>query len=120
MIDAARKAGRGLARDFGEVAELQVSKKGAGDYVSAADIKAEQVLIEELTKARPGYGVLAEESGLTEGSDKTHTWIVDPLDGTTNFLHAIPHFAVTVALERDLRATRMAEIRLNTSVREMT
>ncbi len=101
MIDAARKAGRGLARDFGEVAELQVSKKGAGDYVSAADIKAEQVLIEELTKARPGYGVLAEESGLTEGSDKTHTWIVDPLDGTTNFLHAIPHFAVNIALQRE-------------------
>ena len=101
MTDAARKAGRGLARDFGELSELQVSKKGLGDYVSAADIKAEQVLIEELSKARPGYGFLAEESGVKEGTDKTHTWIIDPLDGTTNFLHAIPHFAVNVALSRE-------------------
>ena len=101
MTDAARKAGRGLARDFGELAELQVSKKGLGDYVSAADLKAEQILIEELTKARPGYGFLCEESGRTEGSDKTHTWIIDPLDGTTNFLHAIPHFAVNIALSRE-------------------
>ena len=101
MTDAARKAGRGLARDFGELAELQVSKKGLGDYVSAADIKAEQVLIEELSKARPGYGFLAEESGKAEGTDKTHTWIIDPLDGTTNFLHAIPHFAVNIALSRE-------------------
>src|SRR5215472_17930651 len=101
MVDAARKAGRALARDFGEVNELQVSKKGAADYVSAADLKAEQTLFEELAKARPGYGFLAEERGLVAGTDKTHTWIVDPLDGTTNFLHAIPHFAVTVALERN-------------------
>jgi myo-inositol-1(or 4)-monophosphatase len=101
MIDAARKAGRGLARDFGEVTELQVSKKGAADYVSAADLKAEQTLCEELSKARPGYGFLAEERGLTPGTDKTHTWIVDPLDGTTNFLHAMPHFAVNIALQRD-------------------
>ena len=101
MIDAARKAGRGLARDFGEVTELQVSKKGAADYVSAADLKAEQTLYEELSRARPGYGFLAEERGLTAGTDKTHTWIVDPLDGTTNFLHAMPHFAVNIALQRD-------------------
>jgi myo-inositol-1(or 4)-monophosphatase len=101
MIDAARKAARGLTRDFGELAELQVSKKGPADYVSAADTKAEQVLFEALTAARPGYGFLGEERVLIEGSDKTHTWIADPLDGTTNFLHAIPHFAVTVALERD-------------------
>jgi myo-inositol-1(or 4)-monophosphatase len=101
MIDAARKAGRSLARDFGEVSELQVSKKGPGDYVSAADLKAEQVLIEELTKARPGYCILSEERGAVEGTDKTHTWILDPLDGTTNFLHGIPHFAVNVALQRD-------------------
>jgi myo-inositol-1(or 4)-monophosphatase len=101
MTDAVRKAGRGLARDFGELSELQVSKKGLGDYVSAADVKAEQTLIEELSKARPGYGFLAEESGKSEGSDKTHTWIIDPLDGTTNFLHAIPHFAVNVALMRE-------------------
>jgi myo-inositol-1(or 4)-monophosphatase len=101
MVDAARKAGRTLARDFGEVAELQVSKKGAADYVSAADLKAEQTLKEELTKARPGYGFLGEEVGLVEGSDKTHTWIVDPLDGTTNFLHAMPHFAINIALQRE-------------------
>jgi myo-inositol-1(or 4)-monophosphatase len=101
MIDAARKAGRALARDFGEVAELQVSRKGAADYVSAADLKAEQTLFEELTKARPGYGFLGEERGLIEGTDKTHTWIVDPLDGTTNFLHAMPHFAINIALQRE-------------------
>ena len=101
MTAAVRKAARGLVRDFGEVSELQVSKKGPGDYVSAADHKAEQVLYEELSKVRPGYGFIGEERGLIEGSDKTHTWIVDPLDGTTNFLHAIPHFAVTAALERD-------------------
>ena len=101
MIDAARKAARGLTRDFGEVAELQVSKKGAADYVSAADLKAEQMIYELLSKARPGYGFLAEERGLIEGTDKTHTFIVDPLDGTTNFLHSIPQFAVNIALERD-------------------
>ena len=101
MIDAARKTARGLARDFGEVSELQVSKKGAADFVSAADIKAEQTLFEELSKARPGYSFLGEERGLIEGTDKTHRWIVDPLDGTTNFLHAIPHFAINIALERD-------------------
>jgi myo-inositol-1(or 4)-monophosphatase len=101
MVEAARKAGRGLARDFGEVAELQVSKKGAADYVSAADLKAEQTLMEELMKARPGYGFLGEERGMIEGSDKTHTWIVDPLDGTTNFLHAMPHFAINIALQRE-------------------
>jgi len=101
MIDACRKAAKGLTRDFGELAELQVSKKGPADYVSAADLKAEQVLFEALSAARVGYGFLGEERGLIEGTDKTHTWIADPLDGTTNFLHAIPHFAVTVALERD-------------------
>jgi myo-inositol-1(or 4)-monophosphatase len=101
MIDAVRKAAKGLTRDFGELEELQVSKKGPADYVSAADMKAEQTLFEALTKARPGYGFLGEERGLIEGTDKTHTWIADPLDGTTNFLHAIPHFAVTVALERE-------------------
>jgi myo-inositol-1(or 4)-monophosphatase len=101
MMEAARRASRSLKRDFGEVAELQVSKKGAADYVTAADLKAEETLVRELTKARPGYGILAEERGLVEGTDKTHTWIIDPLDGTTNFLHAIPHFAVNVALERE-------------------
>jgi myo-inositol-1(or 4)-monophosphatase len=101
MSDAARKAAKGLTRDFGELGELQVSKKGVADYVSAADLKAEQTLFEALTAARPGYGFLGEERGMIEGTDKTHTWIADPLDGTTNFLHAIPHFAVTVALERE-------------------
>ncbi|OYX34136.1 MAG: inositol monophosphatase [Caulobacterales bacterium 32-69-10] len=101
MQAAVRKAGRKLARDFGEVSELQVSKKGPADFVSAADTKSEEVLVEELTKARPGYGFLAEERGVVEGTDKTHTWIIDPLDGTTNFLHGIPHFAITVALERE-------------------
>ena len=101
MIDAARKAGRALARDFGEVAELQVSRKGAADYVSAADLKSEQTIFEELSKARPGYGFLAEERGMIDGTDKTHTWIVDPLDGTTNFLHAMPHFAINIALQRE-------------------
>nr|WP_205691588.1 inositol monophosphatase family protein [Caulobacter sp. 602-2] len=101
MIDAARKAARGLARDFGEVTELQVSKKGAGDFVTNADLKAEQTLFELLSKARPGYSFLGEERGMVEGTDKTHTWIVDPLDGTTNFMHAIPHFAVNIALQRE-------------------
>jgi myo-inositol-1(or 4)-monophosphatase len=101
MIDAARKAGRALARDFGEVAELQVSRKGAADYVSAADLKAEETLLQELLRARPGYGFLGEERGMVEGTDKTHTWIVDPLDGTTNFLHAMPHFAINIALRRE-------------------
>ncbi len=101
MIEAARKAAKGLTRDFGELGELQVSRKGAADFVSAADIKAEQVLFEALSKGRPGYGFLGEERGMVEGTDKTHTWIVDPLDGTTNFLHAIPHFAINIALERE-------------------
>src|SRR5690242_660119 len=101
MIDAARKASKTLSRDFYEVAELQVSKKGPADFVSAADLAAEQTLFEELNKARPGYGFLGEERGMIEGTDKTHRWIIDPLDGTTNFLHAIPHFATNLALERD-------------------
>jgi myo-inositol-1(or 4)-monophosphatase len=101
MSDAARKAARGLNRDFGELAELQVAKKAPADFVSAADLKAEQTIFEMLAKARPGYGFLGEERGLIEGTDKTHTWIVDPLDGTTNFLHAIPHFAINIALQRD-------------------
>ena len=101
MSDAARKAARGLNRDFGELSELQVSRKAPADFVSAADTKAEQTVFEALEKARPGYSFLGEERGLIEGTDKTHTWIVDPLDGTTNFLHAIPHFAINIALERE-------------------
>ena len=101
MTDAARKAGKGLNRDFGELEHLQVTRKGLADFVSSADTKAENVVREELARVRPGYGFLGEECGLIEGSDKTHRWIVDPLDGTTNFLHAIPHFAVNIALERE-------------------
>ena len=101
MVGAARKAARKLARDFGEVENLQVSRKGPGDFVSAADHRAEKIIYEELTKARPGYGFLMEEAGVVEGPDKTHTWIIDPLDGTTNFLHGMPHFAISIALQRD-------------------
>ncbi len=117
MIDAARKASRGLVRDFGELGELQVSKKGAADYVTAADTKAEQTIFEILAKARPGYSFLGEERGLVEGTDKTHTFIVDPLDGTTNFLHAIPQFAVNIALERD--AQIVAAVTYNPVTQEM-
>ena len=101
MIEAVRRAGRPMQRDFGEVQQLQVSRKGPGDFVTAADIRAEESLFESLMKARPGYGFLGEERGLVPGTDKTHTWIVDPIDGTTNFMHGMPHFAITVALERD-------------------
>jgi myo-inositol-1(or 4)-monophosphatase len=101
MIGAARKAGRGLARDFGEVEQLQVSVKGPANFTSSADHRAEETVFRELSKARPGYGFLMEERGVVEGPDKSHRWIVDPLDGTTNFLHGIPIFAVAIALERD-------------------
>ena len=101
MLGAARKAGRSLARDFGEVEQLQVSLKGPANFVSAADHRAEEILHAELTRARPGYGLLMEERGDIEGADRTHRFIVDPLDGTTNFLHGIPHFAVSIALERE-------------------
>ena len=90
-----------MKRDFGEVGELQVSMKGPGDFVSLADKRAEKTLYEELAKARPGYGFVMEESGRVEGSDKSHTWHIDPLDATTNFLHAIPLFAISIALERE-------------------
>ena len=99
MVAAARKAGRSLARDFGEVEHLQVSLKGPGDFVSAADLRAEQILHDELARGRPGYGFLMEERGSVDGADKSHRWIVDPLDGTTNFLHSNPLFAISVALE---------------------
>src|SRR5258705_10012940 len=101
MTSAALKAARGLIRDFGEVEQLQVSVKGPGEFVSTADLKADRTLRTELARARPGYALLFEESGETPGSDPRHRWIVDPLDGTTNFLHGIPHFAISIALERD-------------------
>ena len=101
MVQAALKAGKSLSRDFGEVQNLQVSVKGPGDFVSQADLRAEKVIREELLKARPTYGFLGEESEEVKGTDGAHRWIVDPLDGTTNFLHGIPQFAVSIALERN-------------------
>lgn len=101
MTAAAQKAARRMVRDFGEVENLQVSKKGPADFVSIADKKAEEVLVKELQKARPGFGFILEENGTIEGSDTSNTWIIDPLDGTTNFLHGIPHFAISIALMRD-------------------
>ena len=101
MIKAARKASRTLKRDFGEVEHLQSSVKGPGNFATAADRRSEEILREELEQARPGYGFLGEEGGAREGSDKTHRWIVDPLDGTLNFLHGIPHFAISIGLERE-------------------
>lgn len=99
MCNAAFKAARGLVRDFGEVEHLQVSRKGPGDFVSNADKKAEDILYKELKKARPSYGFIMEEGGEIQGEDE-HTWIIDPLDGTSNFLHAIPHFAISIALQK--------------------
>jgi myo-inositol-1(or 4)-monophosphatase len=101
MSGAARKAARGLLRDFGEVEQLQVSKKGPGDFVSAADHRVEKILFQELKKARPEFGFLLEESGVVAGADQRTNWVVDPLDGTTNFLHGIPHFAISIGLVRD-------------------
>lgn len=101
MINAARKAARGLARDFGELDGLHTSKKGAADFVSAADLRAEQVIFEELSKGRPKYGFVMEERGEIEGADNSNRWVVDPLDGTTNFLHGLPQFAISICLERD-------------------
>ena len=101
MVAAVRKAGRSLSRDYGEVSQLQVSVKGPANFVSAADMRAEEILFRELSKARQGYCFLMEERGEVPGDDKTHRWIVDPLDGTTNFLHSIPLFAISVALERE-------------------
>lgn len=103
MVTVAMKAGRALLRDFGETEALQVSRKGPADFVSNADRKAEEIVYKELERARPGYSFLMEESGTRKGTDAQHRWIVDPLDGTTNFLHAIPHFAVSIALERQGR-----------------
>jgi len=101
MIAAARMAGKPLIRDLGELENLQVSMKGPADFVTNADRRTEKILIDELTRVRPGYGFLAEESGAIEGKDKTHRFIIDPIDGTTNFMHGIPHFAISIALERE-------------------
>lgn len=101
MTNAVLKAARGLVRDFGEIENLQVSQKGLGDFVSTADTRSEKTLHLELAKARPSYGFLMEESGQIEGKDPHHRWIIDPLDGTSNFLHGIPHFCITIGLEKD-------------------
>jgi myo-inositol-1(or 4)-monophosphatase len=99
MIKAAEKASRALIRDFGEIEKLQVSIKGPNDFVSNADLKAEKIIIEELKKARPYYSIISEEDGSEANKDKEHTWIIDPIDGTTNFLHGVPHFATSIALK---------------------
>ena len=101
MMDAARKAARGLSRDFGEAQALQVTRKGIADFVSKADLAAEQTIFEMLEKARPKFGFVMEERGEIEGADNSNRWIVDPLDGTTNFLHGLGHFAISIGLERD-------------------
>jgi len=101
MVQAARKAARSLLRDFGEVENLQVSQKSPANFVSAADRRAEEVIFRELSKARPTFGFLMEERGRVAGSDPQHEWVVDPLDGTTNFLHGIPLFAISIALVRE-------------------
>lgn len=101
MVAAARKAARLLVRDFNELEHLQVSMKGPADFVTSADERTERILFEELSKARPGYGFYGEEGGMREGPDKTHRFIIDPIDGTTNFLHGVPHFAISIALERE-------------------
>ena len=99
MIKAAEKASRALIRDFGEIEKLQVSVKGPSDFVSSADIKVEKIIIEELKKARPHYSIISEEKGSENNKDKENVWIIDPIDGTTNFLHGIPHFAISIALK---------------------
>src|ERR1700716_402324 len=101
MVKAARRAGRSLKRALGEVENLQVSLKGPANFVTMADRRAEEMLHADLTKARPGYGFIGEEGGTRQGEDKSHTWIVDPLDGTTNFLHGIPQFAISIGLQRE-------------------
>ncbi len=117
MIKAARKAGRSLMRDFKEVENLQVSAKGPGDFVSRADLKAEEILKDELLEARPNYGFCGEESVEIAGADPTRRWIVDPLDGTTNFLHGLPHWAISIALEH--KGEIVAAVVFNPSGEEM-
>ena len=101
MIKASEKASKILIRDFGEVEKLQVSKKGPIDFVTNADIKAEKIIIEELEKARPSYSIISEENGIKKNKDEDNTWIIDPIDGTINFLHGIPHFAISIGLRSE-------------------
>ena len=100
-IKACEKASKKLIRDFGEIEKLQVSSKGPTDFVTNADIKTEKTIIEELKKAKPYYSILSEENGLEQNKDKNNTWIIDPIDGTVNFLHGVPHFAISVGLRSD-------------------
>ncbi len=99
MIKASEKASKALIRDFGEIEKLQVSKKGPLDFVTNSDLKAEKIIIEELKKAKPNYSIISEENGIENNKDKNNTWIIDPIDGTINFLHGVPHFAISVALK---------------------
>jgi len=99
MIKASEKASKILIRDFGEIEKLQVSKKGPSDFVTNSDLKAEKIIIEELKKARPNYSIISEENGIENNKDRNNTWIIDPIDGTINFLHGIPHFAISIALK---------------------
>ena len=99
MIKASEKASKVLIRDFGEIEKLQVSRKGPADFVTNSDIKTEKIIIEELKKAKPNYSILSEEYGVEKNNDKNNTWIIDPIDGTVNFLHGIPHFAISIALK---------------------
>jgi len=99
MIKASERASKILIRDFGEIEKLQVSKKGPKDFVTNSDLRTEKILIEELKKARPTYSIITEESGVIPGKDKDNTWIIDPIDGTINFLHGLPHFSISIALK---------------------
>lgn len=117
MISAVQKAGRGLIRDFGEIEQLQVSRKSLGDFVSTADQRSEKILIEELTKARPDYSFIVEESGEILGKDKDSIWMIDPLDGTSNFLHGIPYFVISVALQQ--KGSLVAAVIYNPVINEM-
>ena len=101
MIKASEKASKILIRDFGEIEKLQVSKKGPSDFVTNSDIKTEKIIIEELKKAKSNYSIISEEHGIEKNKDKNNTWIIDPIDGTVNFLHGIPHFAISLALKKD-------------------
>ena len=105
MIKASEKASKILIRDFGEIEKLQVSKKGPADFVTNSDLKSEKIIIEELKKAKPNYSIISEENGIEENKDKKNTWIIDPIDGTVNFLHGIPHFAISIALKSNEEIT---------------
>ncbi len=100
MVEAVQKAGKSLTRDFGEVENLQVSKKGPADFVTAADLRSEKIIIESLQKSRPGFAILSEEAGSIAGTDAEHEFILDPLDGTSNFMHGLPHFSISLGLTK--------------------